>query len=213
MILSTTPVRTAEGGAHARPCVGHPGGRGRRGALAVFALAIGGLGASVPGAGHPVGLAAQSPHTAHTVRLDPDGASPPARVEELSFLTGRWIGEGLGGEVEELWSAPAAGTMVGTFRLIREGSVVFYEFLALEAHEGTVALRIKHFDPGPGLPGWEERDGETLFPLVGVDEEGVRFSGLTFRREGPDALTIFLALRGADQVVREEVFRLRRAGS
>ena len=168
--------------------------------------------AAATGGRSPTTLSAQSPLTANTVRLDSGAVSPPARVTEFALLTGRWTGEGLGGEVDELWSAPAAGTMVGTFRLTQQGRPTMYEFYALEEHEGTVAFRLKHFDPGPGVPGWEERDRETLFTLVRTEPDALWFHGLTFRREGPDALAIFLALRGADGVLREEVFRLRRAG-
>jgi hypothetical protein len=158
----------------------------------------------------PLPAAAQSTLTANTLRLDSGAVSPPARIEDFAFLSGRWAGPGLGGETEELWGSAAAGTMFGTFRLIQAGKVVFYEFFALEEHEGTVAFRLKHFDPGPGLRGWEERDQETSFRLVRVRDGGAWFHGLTFVPEGPDALTIYLALRGADQVLREEVFRMRR---
>lgn len=164
--------------------------------------------AALPAA--PNGLGAQSPLTANTLALDSGAVSPPARASDFAFLTGRWTGEGLGGLVDELWSPPAAGTMVGAFRLTQDGRPTFYEFFALEEHEGTVVLRLKHFDPGPGLPGWEEKDAETLFRLVRVEPDVAWLNGLTFRREGPDTLTIFLALRSAG-VLREEVFRLRRA--
>ena len=46
--------------------------------------------------------------------------------------------------------------------------------------------------------------------LARVTPETVYFDGLTFRREGPDAMTIFLALRDSGGSVREEVFRYRR---
>jgi hypothetical protein len=155
-------------------------------------------------------LLAQVPHTENTLRLEPGAASPPARVDDFGFLQGRWVGEGLGGAVDELWSRPAAGTMVGAFRLIREERVVFYEIYALEEEEETVALRIKHFDPGPGLPGWEARDRETLFRLVAVEEDVAWFSGLTFRLADPNTLLVHLALRSSDGEVREERFHFQR---
>jgi hypothetical protein len=158
-------------------------------------------------------LMAQSTLTPNTIRLDSGTVSQRASITDFSFLTGRWTGPGLGGETDELWSAPAAGTMTGTFRLIQGGKVVFYEFFALEEHEGTVALRLKHFDPGPGLRGWEQQSQETLFRLVRVADRTAWFHGLTYRLEGPDTLVIYLALRGADQVLREETFRMRRVGS
>jgi hypothetical protein len=161
--------------------------------------------------GIPGALAAQSALTANTLRLDSASSSPPARIQDFAFLTGRWEGPGLGGETDEVWSGPGAGTMTGTFRLIQASKVVFYEFFALEEHEGTVALRLKHFNPGPGLPGWEERDKETSFRLVKVGTDTIWFHGLTYAGSG-DELVIHLALRGSDQVLREGVFRMRRVG-
>ena len=160
----------------------------------------------------PCPTAAQSPLTEHTLRLDEGAASPPARIDDFAFLEGVWSGEGLGGEADELWGRPAAGTMVGAFRLIREGEVVFYEIYALEEHEGTVVLRLKHFGPGPGLPGWEERGEDVTFRLVRVEPGRAWFHGLTLQREGPDDLVVHLALRSGDGPTREEVFRFRRRG-
>lgn len=156
---------------------------------------------------------AQSSLTEHTLRLDSGRSSPPARIDEFSFLEGGWSGEGLGGEADEVWSQPAAGTMVGAFRLIREGEVVFYEIYALEEHESTVVLRLKHFDPGPGLPGWEERDEETTFRLVRVEPNRAWFHGLTLHLRAPDELVVHLALRAGDAPIREEAFRFRRRGA
>ncbi len=154
--------------------------------------------------------AAQTRHTEHTL-LPEAGAGPPsARIEDFAFLEGHWTGEGMGGEAEELWSRPAAGTMVGAFRLIREGGVVFYELFALEEDEGSVVLRLKHFDPGPGLPGWEERDQDFSFPLVRVTPRAAWFGGLTFHLSHPDTLMVYLAIRSGEGVLREERFQLRR---
>jgi hypothetical protein len=157
-------------------------------------------------------LGAQSPSTENTVRLDSGRASPPTGIEAFSFLEGRWEGQGLGGRVDEVWSAPAAGTMAGAFRLIQDGRVVFYEFLALEEEDDTVVFRLKHFNPGPGLPGWEERDADTTFRLVRIEPGAAWFSGLTLRLAEPDSLVIHLAIRSPDGTVREEAFHLRRMG-
>ena len=148
-------------------------------------------------------------NTPNTLRL-PEGASgPPARVADLAWLAGIWVGEGLGGTIEETWSAPDGGAMIGYFRLVKDGKPVFYEILTLLEVEGRVELRLKHLNPD--MTGWEDKKDFVTFKLVKQDDTGVWFNGLTFRRTGPDALESYLALRNrADGTVREEKFVYRR---
>lgn len=145
--------------------------------------------------------------TPNTLRLAEGDPRPPARVADLSWLAGRWIGEGLGGQSEEAWSEPAAGAMVGYFRLVRDGKPVFYEIMTLLESEGSVELRLKHVNPD--MTGWEEKNDFVTFKLVKLNGTTAHFSGLTFRRSG-EALEIFLALRSGG-TVREEKFTMRRA--
>ena len=151
---------------------------------------------------------AQERQTAHTVKLA--GASPePATIEDFSWLAGRWTGNGLGGQTEETWSAPLGGVMLGTFRLLRDGKAVFYEFLTLGVNGNGLSMRLKHFNPD--LTSWEEKEQFVEFRYVRTAGKLAQFEGLTFERESDEALTIYLALRGKEVVVREEVFRMKRA--
>jgi hypothetical protein len=148
------------------------------------------------------------PQTEHTLKV-PQGAPPaPASLAEFSWLVGSWTGTGLGGVSEEVWSPPAGGAMMGMYRLIVNGKVSFYEFMNLVEENGSVALKLKHFDPD--LTGWEEKDRFVSFPLVRMSPSAVYFGGLTFRRLGPDRLQIFLAIRSADGTIREEEFLMQR---
>lgn len=137
-----------------------------------------------------------------------DGHAPQAKIEQLAWMAGHWIGEGLGGVCEEVWSPAADGAMMGMFRLIREGKVVFYEFQTLVEQDGSLVLKLKHFHPD--LVGWEEKDGMVRFPLVHVEKDAVWFRGLTYRKDSDGTLSIFLRLRGKDGVVQEVPFSLRR---
>jgi hypothetical protein len=151
---------------------------------------------------------AQTPgSTPNTLRLAEGAPRPAAKVADLAWLAGRWIGEGLGGQAEETWSEPAAGAMVGYFRLVREGKPVFYEIMTLVEAEGSVEMRLKHVNPD--MTGWEEKNDFVTFKLVKHEGTTAHFSGLTLRRSG-DALEIFLALRSGG-TVREEKFTMRRA--
>ncbi|HVS33894.1 MAG TPA: DUF6265 family protein [Thermoanaerobaculia bacterium] len=155
--------------------------------------------------------AAQEKVTEHTVRLAADATPPKASVADMAWLAGRWTGDGLGGRTEEVWSAPDGGVMLGTFRLIRNDKPVFYEFLTLSESERGLVMRLKHFHPD--LTGWEERDKFVEFRYAGTIDGVIHFDGLTFRREGEDAMTIFLALRQKSGEMREEKFQMRRQGA
>lgn len=147
--------------------------------------------------------------TPNTYRGSAETKSPPATLEAAAWLAGFWTGTGLGGVSEEMWTAPAAGAMLGTFRLIKEGKPVFYEFLTLVEHEGSLLLRLKHFNPD--LTGWEEKADSLSFRLLKHGPDEIAFDGLTFRRDGNDRLHIFLAFRNRKEgPVREEAFLLTR---
>lgn len=123
-------------------------------------------------------------------KLEPGAPSPPAQLEDLAWLVGSWEGEGIGGQSYETISAPVAGQMAGHFQQVSGGKVQFYEFYHFVPRDGSILLRIKHFNPD--LTGWEEK-GETVdFPLVAIEDGAAYFDGLTMLRDGPDGLKTFV---------------------
>lgn len=171
-------------------------------ALRAVAWALAALVLVAPTAG------AQSPKTAHTVGLAPGAASPPARLAAVKWLAGHWVGEGLGGLVEELWSPPRAGAMVGAFRLVRGDAIAFYELMTLVEEDRSLVLRLKHFSAD--LTGWEEQEETVDFPLVAVDGEWFRFDGLSIHRTGVDSMTVYVAISSEGSDLREAKFNYRR---
>ena len=151
---------------------------------------------------------AQTARTEHTVRTDPGSERPAASISDAAWLAGRWVGEGLGATAEEIWLPPAGGRMVGVFRLVRGGSVQFYELVTLVEEDGSLVLRLKHF--GPDLAGWEEKDESVDFPLVRRTSDVLWFDGLTIRRQGEGRMKIWVALEGEGEGVREAAFEYRR---
>ena len=143
--------------------------------------------------------------------LEPGQASPPASIAAVAWLEGRWQGEGLGGRTEETYAGPSGGQMIGHFRLERDGRPVFYEFMQVREHQGSLVYRLKHFN-ADGTP-WEEKDRWVEFPLVAVEADTAYFSGMTFRRVGRDGLEVALSLRDrATGRKWTETFRFRRVG-
>lgn len=141
-------------------------------------------------------------------------ASPPPQpsaspsIADMAWLAGHWTGTGLGGRCEETWTAPDAGVMVGTFRLIKDEKTVFYEFLTLSVIAGRIVMRLKHFNPD--MTGWEEKEKFVEFTHTGTEGNVFDFGALRFVRESADRLTILLKLRSKDGSVREEKFAMRR---
>lgn len=80
-------------------------------------------------------------------------------VADLGWFSGAWEGELDGGRIEEHWSAPAGSNVMGMFRYVKDGKVVFYELMAIDMEAEGPALSIKHFNGD--LTGWEEK-GEVI---------------------------------------------------
>jgi hypothetical protein len=153
------------------------------------------------------GATAQERQTEHTVKLTPGQKPAAATIADMAWLAGHWTGDGLGGVSEEMWTAPHDGVMLGMYRLIRDGKPVFYELLTISEHEGSLLLRLEHFNPD--LTGWEDKSETVDFPFVAKTDGRLQFAGLTFMPDG-DRVTIYLAIRGKDGAVREEAFRMTR---
>lgn len=153
---------------------------------------------------------AQTKSTENTLKLSGSEPAGKATIADMAWLAGSWTGEGLGGISEEMWSKPAGGAMVGTYRLIKDGKPVFYEICWIVEQEGTIALRLKHFNAD--LTGWEEKDKTVDFRFIKKDGNRIYFSGLTFERLGNSELNIYLALKHKDGSVKESVFKMKREG-
>jgi hypothetical protein len=153
-------------------------------------------------------MAGSLPVLAQRPAASPAGTTRSTSIQDAAWLTGRWVGTGLGGELEEVWSAPAGGQMVGHFRLLREGKPVFYEFMLLDVADGGIRMRLKHFNPDHTA--WEEKDNWTTFNPVSASADELAFSGLRITRTGHDAITMKLRLRNGDKV-SEETLQFRRA--
>lgn len=63
-----------------------------------------------------------------------------------------------------MWSAPVGGTMVGHFRLVRDGKPVFYELLTLIEVEGSV----EGAGPVPGMQASLTCDAESFDRVVNI---------------------------------------------
>jgi hypothetical protein len=54
--------------------------------------------------------------------------------------------------------------MVSTFRCVKDGKVVFYEFMAIEQSDSIPVMKLRHFNKGS--IGWEDKDKPYLMPVI-----------------------------------------------
>lgn len=87
------------------------------------------------------------------------------RLDPLSWLSGSWAGLAEGARVEEHWSVPAGGTMLGMNRTVAGGRTVFYEYLRIEATDDGIVYLASPLGRHP----------PTAFALVGMGEREVVF--------------------------------------
>lgn len=141
--------------------------------------------------------------------LSAEGRKPlSGKVEELAWLVGHWVGEGLGGRAEYHFAPLSAGTLAGTFQHARNDQVRFYEIVVIAEQNGRTAVRIKHFDPD--LSGWEAAGEWIEFPLLElVPGRAAYFDGLTYRLDDDGTLHAFV-ISGNEDPARELSFHFRR---
>ena len=72
----------------------------------------------------------------HTLSLQDGQVSPDASIEDVAWIAGHWRGEAFGGITEEIWSPPMGKSIMGMFRLIKEGKVDFYEMEIIVEENG-----------------------------------------------------------------------------
>ncbi len=123
--------------------------------------------------------------------------------ENLKWLAGRWEGEAFGGQFEEVWSPATAGSMCGTFKLMVNDAVSFYEIFTITFDSAGPVLRLKHFNAD--LTGWEEKDEVITFPFVGGDANELRFDGLVYRKTSDNTMQILLKTKDSEGTVTENV--------
>lgn len=138
---------------------------------------------------------------------------PEKVIANLAFMSGKWKTETAWGEMEEHWSEPLGNSMMCSYRCVKDGKVVFYEFIVIE-QDSVPVMKLRHFSPGN--IGWEEKDKPYEYPLTFLDPDRARFerpdkkTALTFYRTGPDTMKVILERRDEDGNWVEDVFVYRR---
>lgn len=133
-------------------------------------------------------------------------------LQPLAFLSGRWTSDSAEGQEEEYWSQVTGSSMLGTFRVLKDGDAVFYEFWVIEVEDGRAIFKMKHFDRG--LVGWEEKADVVRLTLSVSDGQDVLFSksdgslSLRYQRNGDELVSTLRRVK--DGKTKEDIFRLHR---
>lgn len=134
-------------------------------------------------------------HAQEVLRLEPDQQPASATLADVAWLAGHWVGTGLGGECDETWLPATDNAMPGIFRYHLNDTLVFSEYMMIEALDSTLTIKLKHFNRD--LSPWEDKDRWVEFRLIKIDGQTAYFNGLTYHREG-NSLTVKLAMRTRD---------------
>lgn len=80
-------------------------------------------------------------------------AAQAAKVSDLDWLAGRWVGKWGPRSAEQVWTSPEAGLMLGAFRVFEDHHTLLVELFTLEQKNDGVELHFRHLTPD--LVPWE----------------------------------------------------------
>jgi hypothetical protein len=147
---------------------------------------------------------------AQKTRELPAGQEPAkARLSAFAWMAGRWVGEGLDSRLEEVYSPPAGGVMLGHFLAYDDKGASFYELITLREESGSVTLRLRHFNAD--LTAWEDKNTTVEFPLVAIEKDHFYFSGLTIERVSANETRHFVMLKSQSGGLQERMTHYVRA--
>lgn len=118
-------------------------------------------------------------------------ADDHADFRMLAWLEGCWSGEGLGGVITECWMSSPDGNMVGTFQIVEDGQLQFFEALLLGEVDGVAGYHVKHYDADFGP--WEAADEVVSFAFVSSRGTQAEFEGLTYDMDSDGVLHVELS--------------------
>lgn len=120
---------------------------------------------------------------------------PPAKLDTLAGLPGRWLGESPNGPMEAVFSPMRFGKMVGHITYWNDAGYRLIELVSYEERDGSLVYKVKHFSPD--LAGREEKDVSVERRLIGIEGKKLVFENMAVLLQADD-LSITLHLVGQD---------------
>jgi hypothetical protein len=129
-------------------------------------------------------------------------------VAQLAWMAGCWEGQTGPVRIEEQWSKPAGGAMLGLSRNMKDGKVIFSEFMRINQDEGKIVYTARIGTKATPTP----------FVLIRMSPDEVVFENpahpfpqrIRYRREADGSL--FARIEGVDKgKERGEDYPMQRA--
>ncbi|MBE9463339.1 DUF6265 family protein [Dyadobacter subterraneus] len=96
-----------------------------------------------------------------------------ASISDLAFMSGTWTMKHEWGDMEEFWGPPMGNSLISSYRCVKDGKVVFYEFVVIEQGENVPVMKLRHFNPGS--IGWEDKNSPLEYPLSSLSKNKAVF--------------------------------------
>lgn len=120
-----------------------------------------------------------------------------ASINDLAFMSGTWTMKHEWGDMEEFWGPPMGNSLISSYRCVKDGKVVFYEFVVIEQIENVPIMKLRHFNPGS--IGWEDKNSPLEYPLVSLSKNKA-----VFEAKDKSLRLIYQLVNGNMEVILEE---------
>jgi hypothetical protein len=124
---------------------------------------------------------------------------PKATLADFAWLAGRWQGSWGPRVAQQVWTAPKAGVMMGTFQLAEDDKTLVLELFTVVEEPDGIKFHLRHFTPS--LVAWE-KPGPTVLNLASADPKTIVFENPL---DGQPKHTIITRIDADTYVARSEV--------
>ena len=143
--------------------------------------------------------------------LSAQDAPQAAKITDLAWMAGSWVGPvGDGTILQETWLPPAGGTMSAAVRMTEGDETEMVELIVIEEVEGTLVFRLQQWSKSfePRMSGPQKlilaEIGDNRAHFVPESEDNT-FRALTYSRPSADAFHIQVQLRDPPQTFKVEL--------
>ncbi len=117
----------------------------------------------------------------------------------LTWMTGCWVQTRGSRVVEEQWTSPRGGSMLGTSRTITDGRLTEFEFVLLKEANGTLVYEAHPSgQAGASFAAADVADGRVVFENTTHDFP----QRIGYEKQGPDMLAAWIEGRAGERTRR-----------